>query len=499
MADTPDNTPKEEIKEAPAPRARPAGDFFGPYFKVKFFDPNPQAQVDANGQVVKQDDGSITLSPESQQKQETFDRLQSFVSNITITCPPGTAMLSLTMTPPYQDALDLLETHAFTYGQYVGVRWGYASDDLVSQEHIFLISQPKVTFGKDTIITISGVDSFSGSMRQRTTKSKWSRKVYNRDILLLTELAKRCNYKIDAQSKTAVIINSTDHPLNKIKTDESSPIEDAESDSALFSIICRGNNVGYVIKGDTISLYDRKASVREATSYNFFWYGQSESPNDIPMISFTTNPTDIIFAPAKEAESKLITHVDPDTGEVTYEVYEPSKDANNAAEGDPKKDGSVVGTSDKQNQAIKTETAEIKKPSFKDNKGNIISFGAHASVPHNANNGVEKQKEESKDVAQMVNTTATLVAPGHPDVMPPMNVNVRGVGIFSGSYYLLEAKHTIGTGGYEMQLELIRTTTPGGKVNQTNTQETPGSGSKNNTPDITTNPDDTSKSKKSGG
>lgn len=455
--------------------ARPAGNFFGPFVSVRFF------ESDANVSDPIDEDGVVVITPSNLQRQAEIDsrNIQNYLANAVIEFSPGSATLELTLTPPYADALDLLETGILVYQTLVCVRWGYTAGNLF-QERLFIINQPKVVFGRDISITLSAVDAFSHSMRQRDSKSKWKRQVYRSDYELLVALANVTGHTINFFGKGAVIPGNRKHSLNVIKVN---PIEDCSSDWELFLKICQGNDVVPTVgEKNVITLYDRNTIASEDPTYNFFWYDQPVLANDIPMTSFTVNPTEVIYGP-KDAVRKLISHVDADTGKVIFNVYEPATDPSAASAGDPKIDKNIFGTQSMNNQEIITcGNLPIKpKPTMDkarlDANGNPIpeAFSKNESHPQYANNANTKLEMHSQDASLQGNTSAVIVAPGHPDVIPPMGVTVRGVGkLFSGDYYMTSARHTIGTGGYEMQLNIVRTTTHDADNTQTNTKTPDG-------------------------
>jgi hypothetical protein len=246
------------------------------------------------------------------------------------------------------------------------------------------------------------------------------------------------------------------------------------TDWDLFINVCKGNNLTFTIGPENkIFLVDRRMFASKP-DYTFFWYDQPKNDHDIPMTNFVTNPLPTVFLPS-EYVSKFISHFDPDTGKIVYELYDPSKDSENATQGPSKASRTVAGPGDKAGETLKIGNTTIKPNPTYDQDSLPAAVGKLASVPHFGNNAVEKHRGDSRDAALMANTTATLIAPGHPDVLPPLNVYVRGVGDdFEGTYYLISARHVIGTNGYEMTLDLLRTTTDYAANASRNTKQTGG-------------------------
>lgn len=234
-------------------------------------------------------------------------------------------------------------------------------------------------------------------------------------------------------------------------------------------------------------IYDRRDMPTAPIDYNFFWYDQATSDRDIPMMTFTTNPLPTIFAPPSFVSSLHIS-TNTDTNQTKYETYDQSKDNTTPEMGDPMTDKTVAGMADKYGQTIIMEAGSVvKTPPYTAQNAAFkqLQVGKISSHPANANSGLDYHRNESRDSALMANTTATLTAPGHPDVIPPMNIFVRGVGEktwgFGGPYNILSAVHTIGTNGYEMSLELLKTVSNSGNT-ALNTKLPPGHGTKPPTP-----------------
>ncbi len=82
------------------------------------------------------------------------------------------------------------------------------------------------------------------------------------------------------------------------------------------------------------------------------------------------------------------------------------------------------------------------------------------SLPHQQNNPEGVEKQPVIEAALRANTVATITAIGHPDVVPPVIVGVSGVGNeLGGNYWVRKATHILNTSGYEMTLEVVRTST----------------------------------------
>ena len=467
----------------PARKARPVGNFYGPFFSVKFYPP----VVEPKTLSINIPFGEpIIISFEDVSKQQTINAAKNlapkYAANLSVQFHPGVALMTLTLTPTYDDAIQLLKSGLFQYGGVVGVKWGYASENLVTDEYPFIINQPKVQFGRETIITISGVDAFSYITKLQRQTEMYPRATYASDYDVLGQIALNLNYQLVVDASSAAALKKPDHPANITK---SSPVPEASSDWDLFKILCRADGLVWHYstsdKSCILTIYDRRFITKSNVDYNFYWYGSPGSDRDIPMMNFTTNPLPTIFAPKSLRNSFTTTH-DPDTGQIKYETLDTSSDSNTSHMGDSKVDRTVAGTDNLHGQVITMSNGKtIIIPSYnvKLSDGTIAQarVGQHAPC---ANNSASRDiiNNNTRDAALIANTTATLTAPGHPDVIPPMVVNIRGVGgeeLFDGDYYIISTKHNVGTGvGYEMSLELLRTTTARTGNAVPNAKEAPG-------------------------
>lgn len=477
--------------------ARPVGNFFGPFFKIKFYNPNPQPipkpknlPEDATGDFAgffpqaTISDLAEEISADNLSKQQEIDsrHIENYAANLVIHSFPGMETMTLTLTPPRQDGLDLLKSGIFQYGGLIGVKFGYEAGNLITKERVFIITQPGVDYGRDITFTIVGIDAFSHVSKLRVSNEMYKREEFRSDRLLLARLANAMSFNLDYFQN---FNENKNHPINAIKDDI--PIPQAPSDWELFKTVCRSNGiVWHTLPGPNLILYDRQLVTASPISYTFRWYDVPVTDRDIPVSNFKPNPIAAIFAPSSY-KSQLNISYDRDTGQTRYEVFSSDKDTNMSHSGD-KTDKTVAGTDDFYDQTILTEEGPITLPSYKSALlKEQLQVGSVISSPQNENNALEKARNESRDAARIANFTATITAPGHPDVMPPMNIEVKGSGIFDGPYYVLSAKHSIGTNGYDMTLELLKTVSDTG--NSTRVKKPPGQEDPQPTP---RGPDDTS-------
>lgn len=446
---------------------RPVGDFYGPFFRVEFFASKQTATgvpdspafppltgipaIDQINQLKASTDNAFKLASDVKlQFQLDSTQLQNYAAHLSITSNGGGPLsFTLTLTPPYDVAIAILDNRLVRFESLVKVQWGYTGTssgrELLSDEYVFKLMQPKCTFGRDIILTLQGWDVASSVLKTRERKEILTREKFPTDFDLIKELLRPMNIQIDDS-----LIPDKSRGLYAVK---SSPIEQQDNDWILFRDMCRNNNLSFHITRDNHMLvYDMNLIVGLNTDYRFLWYRQMETDRDIPMMNFTANVLDTIFT-SGAARSVAAINTDLDSGSIKLNKLEAPKLSDNKTEGD-KTDRSAAGTGNYTgtNQPVGSVNVISKPPYTPFISGKVLS------QPSSLNNRDEHAKQLVREAALMANTNATLVAPGMPDVFPPMNIRVEGVGeSFSGDYSVLSAKHEIGTGGYEMTLEVYRT------------------------------------------
>lgn len=434
-------------RTSPKKRVRPTNDFFGPSYRIKFYAPNQAEKI-------PEDADAAVERPQLTEDQQVLDGLaiQNYVTSLTIESFTGMMKCEVVIAPPFEDAINILEKRAIQFNGTMGIKWGYADQDLISGEHLFTIIHPRVSFSKDVTITITGIDTVSNGTKRETTKKVYTREKYKKDIFILNEIATRYDFTID---RTYAPKSSSLTKPEKIDAIKTTAVPQAGNDWQLFKAICQENELHFNIgSGNTIFLARQTSITSLPTDYRFLWYGAPQDNYDIPMMSFTTNVIPSIFTPDSAiAQGLLTTKVDTDSNTVKARNLDGSRSPEFTAEGDKKVDNTAAGTTQQQGQPSKTEDAIIKSiPSF-----DVNIYGMHISIPNLA---ADKSIMLARESHNTVNTTATIIAPGHPDVVPPLNIEVANVGPFSGKYMLIKSKHVLNQSGYEMTLEAVRTTSP---------------------------------------
>lgn len=456
---------------------RDVGDLFGPFFRVEFLnvtvDPGfVEAGLNdtALGSVSNIDAASITQASVEDPIALDSRLLARTASNLTIESMAGSPFLfTVAFTPPYDDAIRILNNRVITFGGLVRVQFGYQSNaklgfGLESDVHLFVINgMPKVDFGQDITITIQGRDLVSFSGMRNTSKKIYKRAEYANDFLIVREIAQK---------------NAVDLDVSKVRADSTfftpkipgipPSIEQHHTDWQFIRSLCMQHGLRLSAEGAVLKIYSPDTLETEPVAYRFLWRQKPISKRDIPVMNLTGNALPYLFQPP-EGRSVVALKTDPDTG-LTNAVKVTgaglSDQANVGTEPSGAPGSSVTGNQPKSlatdaddlgEVVLDPETLERKivKPFPRPN----IDAGTVISQPNTVNNADERVETKVRSAVYFTHPMVRITTPGMPDVFPPMLVRLEGTSkLFDSVYVVLEAKHDIGLNGYTMDLKLIRHT-----------------------------------------
>lgn len=408
--------------------------------------------------------------------------LVNFRANLEITMTSAYNLSAvLTLTPPYEAALYILNSNLIKFGTIMAAQWGYLNqsggEPVVSDQAYFYITQPSVKFGRETTITIGGFDIVSKAMSSAESRTVWAREGDTVcDLGILKKLVKDrapSGFDINADGVGAK------SPLRKRKKE---PITQCSKDWVFFRQICRDNDVAFTQEGQVIKLYDESGIDKAEKKYNLLWYKKPSSKYDIPMISFETNPILDYFAPEGSRGQKIVS-VDPDTGEVTYEERDPGSTGVTQV-GEKVTDAQHSGHS---TEGIKTDSGDIPlhgavpEPN-KEGSANEERAGRIGSQAAGMPNAKEKVDRANREIRRYGNMQAKAVMPGVPGMVPLKIVDVQNVPNFALGYYrVMRATHTIGLSGYTVAVDLLRASSSGIKDGTAASKDPSSNTSKNGT------------------
>lgn len=510
--------PSERSLPRQEPTFSPVGDLFAPFFDVVFYSPstdvgeeldiaasaleaNPAtraqaaslraqaataraaqaaSQAVALGDVTSIGSSRVTLStvagglasfsPEG--PGSPLGQLVNYRSSLEVTMLSAAALqATLTLNPPYEAAIEIIDNKLIKFGSLMEIQWGYLALDgsgspAVSDKGLFRITQPSIKFGQQTTITIGGFDILSSSLQTIDTRCQWLREKFPTDLDIVTEIIKKKGGGLKVDDARV----GTESSLRKKKSGKG--VTQSDDDWTFFRRLLRQNDVTWTQVKDTIVLEDeQRVSVAEP-KYRLFWYGQPQNEYDVPMISFETNPIMSLFAGVPGSRGQRTICRDPETKEITVMDLDPGKTG--------------VAQTGEANTA--TTNRGFKTDKAKTSQGNIAPFaeldaacssGRFFTEPCNRPNREEETKRENREIRMFYNTRATAVCPGVPGLLPQQVVEVRNVGeTFSGNYRVMKVVHSIGA-SYVVKLDLLRAA-----ASNTKSQGDPASPDKANTASI---------------
>jgi hypothetical protein len=478
--------PAERSLPREDPNFSPVGDLFAPFFDVVFYSSTTEAgevepevdpfdfegsiaaaiqqaqQTAALGNTAAIGSSTIALrsvggglqsySPEGPESE--IGQLINYRSNLEITMLSAASLqATLTLTPPYEAALAIIDNQLIKFGSLMEVQWGYLALDgsgtpAVSDKGLFRITQPSIKFGAQVSVTIGGFDILSSSLQTTETRCQWLREKYPTDLDIVNEIIKK---RAGAGTKLDDARVKLESPLRKRKAGEG--ITQTDDDWTFFRRILRQNDVSFIQLGSTIVLEDEERISIAEPKYRLFWYGQVQNEYDVPMTSFETNPIASLFATAPGVRGQRTISRDADTGAITATTKDPGKT------GVPQTGAANTQTTNEGFKTAGTQTSE----------GTIAPFaplgdassGRFVTQPARRPNQEEENERENRELRRFFNTRASAVCPGVPGILPQQVVEVRNVGeTFSGNYRVMKVVHNIGA-GYTMKLDLLRSASSG--------------------------------------
>lgn len=478
--------PPERSQPREDPNFSPVGDLFAPFFDVVFYSPTTDVGLEVTPEITPFGlGGSIAAAVRAavQQAQQTIalsdttsigstrlalrsvgGGLQSFSpegpdseigqlvnyrSSLEVTMLSAAALqATLTLTPPYEAAVAIVDNQLIKFGSLMEIQWGYLALDgsgspAVSDKGLFRITQPSIKFGQQVQVTIGGFDILSSSLMTQDTRCVWPRDTYPTDLDILRQII---TTRVGSGTTLDDSKLSQDSTLRKKKSGEG--ITQADDDWTFFRRICRQNDAVFAQKGSTIVIMDEERTSATKPKYSMFWFGQPKDEFDIPMISFETNPIMSLFAGEPGARGQKTVKRDPEEKTVKATKKDPGKT------GTTQTGEANTATTDRAFKTDVVKTSEGATAAFA--PLDVCASGRILTQPARRPNAEEETERENREIRSFFNTRASAVCPGVPGLLPQQVVTIRNVGeTFSGNYRVMKVIHSIGT-GYTMKVDLLR-------------------------------------------
>ena len=353
---------------------------------------------------------------------------------------------TLTLNPPYEEALRIVDNRLIRFGSLMEIQWGYLNlqggKPVISQKGLFTITQPSLKFGKQITVTIGGFDVLSSSLRSSDTRCQWKREQYPCDLNILQKIA-------STRAPSLVLDFSKVSPNSRLRKRKTNAVIQADDDWIFFRRLCRQNDVHFTSDHEFIKLEDRERLDAAPSKYRLTWFMDPENANDIPMMSFETNPHFGYFA-NQGARGQVTYCRDPDTGDIRAERRRPDR-RGRVNIGSGKSDGGPRGFTEDRTRTSEGDVAPFAPIDEACSSGRVY---LNTCKRPNLDEEIERENDMT---ARNFNTKASAICPGHPGLTPQQIVCVANVGkVFSGNYRVMKVTHTIGK-GYVMNIDLLRT------------------------------------------
>ena len=439
------------------------GDFYAPAYRIVFYRPQKTTSVDDDGNVdAAADTGSIDVLKDDQSSRNeallksSFDDgseatiMRAYVSSVTIEGISSSAYkATVVLTPPYAEAVKILEQKLIVFGSVMSIEWGYfnqGTEPIRSPKHLFRITQPSVQFGLTTTITIVGRDIFTAASEGRTTRRSWKREEYKTDLDVLEGVLKATG--------TSMFLDSDGiPPESELKQQgKTAGWEQTESEWRFFRRVCESNSVGWTTDGedgDTVRLFDKQNVATKDVSYRLLWMTKPTGDFDIPVEEVSINPLLTLFQGLPETRGVRHSAPNPNTNVTT----QTNKDDANQPTSQRPGAAPLTGTAGAAATGTVTNTGNASVNG--DPKLNKDQTGTQVPTTSRENNPDKKIENMVTEGAQLANNRATVKIPGHPAIAPQMVVSLVGLPKgFGGNYLIRSLKHVIGA-GYTTELDLF--------------------------------------------
>lgn len=451
---------------------RPVGDLFSPFFRVAF-----KALTKETG-VVQETDGietfqttslagtATSLNSDDTDQFEIDSRLLTKVAaSLTLESKAGSPFkFTLELTPPYDDAIRILNNKLVSFGTLVKVQWGYTSanglNNILSDIHVFRNQFPKAEFGNDITITLSGFDMVADVAMRNTTKKPWDRTLYPTDMSIVQALVQKVGYKIDVTSLAPT------HSFLVKDPDSPDSIEQSMNDWAFIRKLCRDHSVSFIARGTTFKVITLFEAVKPQVAYNLLWRLKPKTDIDIPVYSVNGNLEPFLFQPP-EARGILSVKFNPNTGEAEVDKVR-AADLAQTNLGPEQTSDTEAGDAGDIARSLSSDEDEDGEVVFDDEAGASIiprpkpstdDYGTVVSEPKDGVNSGNRIKSQAREAQGFSHPKVGVSCPGIPDMFPGLIVKLFGTSkLFDSPYQVLTVKHVITTSGYDMELELFRHT-----------------------------------------
>jgi hypothetical protein len=358
-------------------------------------------------------------------------------------------IIKLTLTPPYRNAIDFLNSRLIEWGQStLEVQFGYVQQQssgsgraVLSPVYSGILLKPEVQQGQDTTIVLNaqGVGGFAAVRLDGNLTIKASRR----------EVVKQLTQKFGLEIDDSEILKLSTTQASVVAEWNKTPIDFAQGGdsywSAMIKTIRSGGFFTYLL-GNTLKVLPASFVFGSAPSKLFRLYdfaggrlGPADSNNSginrvLPILSFSS-PTMAVYLPGS-ARGFF------------------SQDVNSFDRKEIKK---FIGDADVATPRTGKGAADIKNSKTFPAANTATGDGAehYPGDPSDAQ-FVQQVKAEYAAQSTLMGVQLNMETIGDPTVLPGMVGAVRGLGQrLSGNYSIFKVTSKIGSGGFTMDLETV--------------------------------------------
>lgn len=485
----------------PGPQITPVGDLYAPFWSLQFY-PSKAASLARKGPPVTRRDsqtgealelaaddiygvsaksdtegGLLTITGGDSSASVGFGGgltlrdLEHFKGDMTIKqTSSATALFDLTLKPPYEIGLEILDNRVLSRSVVIVAEWGYVdAAGQVSQSsgpYLFLGNKPGISFSSSSVsIQISGHDLLSSVLGKTTRRRKWNRRELT-DREIVRALTSELGYELN---EDGLALDSEAFISFGLRNKEPVELEQNSSDWIFLKKLVSENKASLFVgpgeangpavsKSKPMVYLFSTANVWQTSDrrYTLRSHEQLQSEYDIPIISFDSQLDGRVFLTAGAA-SLDVRQDNLRTGATRQQTADVTKDH---TYGTPK--GQTAAGAIAEATRVQTTVGVVKTDLETPEKGSLL-----ISVPSRDSNALNRAKVEGYKQAEYANSKAQCEIPGMATIHPWQVVNVSGMGrSLSGAYTVVSVEHRLGSDGYKTSLSLIR-----GVITQ---EQTPG-------------------------
>jgi hypothetical protein len=381
-----------------------------------------------------------------------------------------TNSISLTIEPPYQQWVDLIEEYidVFIDGTIVRVQLGYSGgeDGFLSEEFVGVLSNVTCDLAPDFVsMSVQAMGNAWYMTRRQGVLNTEGRTI----LAVLLEILDSHGLKLfhlDDEGREVKISSSSVPATLKSLNNTLSEVVEGDDYNMVLKLVQNQANLDFYTMGSRVIIYSQDAQAQQSFIPTFVYRGgptQGKLPIEngvYPCLTFSNANTQSVIKRAAAKVESQVTNLDTKTEETIsilkehlglawHRIYGPADvvdpASGSALGGDV---GGVVAGIGEGLGIVDDNTVAASKPFRADQRGMYVPLGS------NDPSGREKLiglRRLAVGLSGLESSWSTL---GNPLLRPGMDANLRGVSrLFEGRYNLTKIVHSGSLSGYETQVD----------------------------------------------